>query len=68
MFSSVPSIPARPSPGFWISEGLAPGLTLAGFAPPRPGELEPAEVHELRRCGVGRLLRWVFPADIEDAP
>ena len=68
MFAPAPSGLTRPSLGFWVSEGVAPGLTLLGFTPPRPGEMEPGEVHEARRCGAGKLLRWVFPADIEDAP
>lgn len=68
MFAPAPSGLTRPSLGFWVSEGVAPGLTLLGFTPPRPGELEPGEVHSEQGGHIGRLLRWVFPADIKDAP
>jgi len=68
MFATIPATSARPLPGFWVREGFGAGLTLAGFAPSRPDELEPAEVRAGRSCGVGRLLRFVSPADIADAP
>ncbi len=58
----------RPSLGFWVNEGFAPGLTLAGFSPSRPGELAPDEVYAERRCRFGALLRFVSRRDIETAP
>lgn len=68
MFATFPESASRPSPGFWVREGVGSGLILAGFAPSRPDEMEPAEVRVSQRCGAGRLLRWVFPTDIADAP
>jgi len=68
MFATFPASPALPSPGFWAREGFGGGLILAGFTPSRPQELEPAEVRTERRCGIGRLLRYIAPADIAGAP
>lgn len=60
--------------GFWVSEGFAPGLALAGLTPAQRDDL-PAQVHEGQvheghaHCWCpGALLRWLRPADIADAP
>jgi hypothetical protein len=60
---------APQSLGFWVSEGFAPGLALAGCAPAQRDDL-PAHVHEVQaHCWCpGALLRWLRPADVADAP
>ena len=68
MFGPIPYDPPRPSLGFWVSEGFAPGLSLAGFTPCQAGRCGPDEVHVEQGGHVGRLLRFVFAADIADAP
>ncbi len=68
MFGHLPCDPPRPSHGFWISEGFAPGLSLIGVTPCEHGHGEPEEVHVEQGGRLGRLLRWVFPSDIADAP
>jgi hypothetical protein len=68
MFPSFAAPSLRPSLGFWVNEGLAPGLTLAGFTPAGPADLAPDEVFAERRCRFGTLLRFVSRRDIETAP
>lgn len=68
MFATVDSRPIRPSLGFWVSEGFAPGLTLAGYLPSRGDAAASDEVHVERGGHIGRLLRYVFPSDIADSP
>ena len=68
MFGPAPYDPPRPSLGFWVSEGFAPGLSLVGVTPRQVGDRAPDEVHVEQGGHVGRLLRFVFPSDIEDAP
>ena len=57
-----------PSLGFWSREGVAPGLTLAGLAPSRPGVVAPDEVRIEQGGHLGRALRFVCPDDIVEAP
>jgi hypothetical protein len=60
---------APQSLGFWVSEGFAPGLALAGFTPAERDDL-PTQVHQVQahRWCPGALLRWLRPADVADAP
>jgi hypothetical protein len=68
MLGSIQRGLTRPALSFWVSEGFAPGLMLAGVAPAPPEQTVPDEVDGSRGRCAGGLLRWVFPDDIADAP
>lgn len=68
MFPGIEVGAIRPSLGFWASEGVAPGLTLAGLRPLQPGPVAPDEVHAVTDGHCGRLLRWLSRAEVAEAP
>jgi hypothetical protein len=58
--------PARSLLGFWVSEGFAPGLVLAGFVA-APSEMRtPPDPAFPKGFEAGDSLDWISPADIAE--